>query len=122
MTAVCRALKRDGTPCTLSVHVPNGYCWAHDPGNRERRRKAASNAGRARPNREVQALKDEVREVIGKVERGALDRNDASAMLQGYRVLKDLVELERRVKTTEELAEQLRELKRRVDGQQRAWR
>ena len=61
--------------------------------------------------------------MIAKVEGGALERADAAVVLQGYRVLKDLVELERRVKTTEELAAEIRELRERVElGGQRAAR
>ena len=43
---------------------------------------------------------------------GDQDRNDAAAMFQGYRLLKDLVELDRRVKETDELAAAVEELKR----------
>ena len=113
--AVCGATKRDGTPCTLSATDDNGYCWAHSPVNAEQRRRAASRAGRSKPSREVQAIKASVRDVIAKVERSELERNDAAVMLQGYRVLKDLVELERRVKVTDELAGELTELKEKVE-------
>jgi hypothetical protein len=117
--AVCRATKRNGAPCTQSATDDDGYCWAHSPANAVQRRKAASRAGKAKPNREVHTLKAEVREVIAKVEGGSLDRNDATAMLQGYRVLKDLLELERRVKTTDDLAAQIAELRERIEGGRR---
>ena len=46
------------------------------------------------------------------VKTGELDRNDAAVMIQGYRVLKDLIALERQVKETDELAAEIEELKR----------
>jgi len=44
------------------------------------------------------------------VKSGTRDRNDATAIFQGYRVLKDLIELERRVKETDQLAAELKQL------------
>ena len=118
--AVCRANKRDGTPCTLPANGPDGYCWAHSPDNAAKRKQAASRAGRAKPSREVANLKAEVRSVIAKVESGALDRTDGAVVLQGYRVLKDLVELERKVKATDELAAQVKEIREELDRRERA--
>ena len=118
--AVCRANKRDGTPCTLPANGLDGCCWAHSPANAEERRRAASRAGRAKPSREVANLKAEVRSVIAKVESGALDRTDGAVVLQGYRVLKDLVELERKVKATDELAAQVKEIREELDRRERA--
>jgi hypothetical protein len=60
----------------------------------------------------VAQFKDEIRLLISEVKGGVLDRNDAAVMIQGYRALKDFVELERRVKETDELAAEVEELKR----------
>ena len=121
--AVCRANKRDGTPCTLPANGLDGCCWAHSPANAEERRRSARRAGRAKPSREVANLKAEVRSVIAKVESGALDRTDGAVVLQGFRVLKDLVELERKVKATDELAAQVKEIREELDRRERtrAW-
>ncbi len=123
MSVVCRATKRDGTPCTLPANGPNGLCWAHDPANAGKRQAAASRAGRAKPSREVADLKQEVRSVIAKVEGGTLDRSDGAVMLQGFRVLKDLVELERRARTTDELAAEIAAIREELDRRERtrAW-
>jgi hypothetical protein len=117
--AVCRATKRSGEPCTLAAIDANGFCWAHSPANAEKRRRAASHAGRSKPSKEVAGLKSDVRDVITKVERGELDRNDAAVMLQGYRVLKDLAELDRKVKVTDELAAEVKQLKEEMDRRER---
>jgi hypothetical protein len=108
----CRGTKRNGERCTQSVKPPNVHCWAHDPENADERRRIASRAGSSKGSREVLALKDEIKSLIADVRNGELDRNNAAVMIQGYRVLKDLVELERRTYETEELARQVEELKR----------
>lgn len=108
----CRGIKSNGEQCTLTVEPPDAYCWHHAPERAERRRRAASRAGRARPSTEIRDLKQEVKDLIADVKAGEQDRNDAAVMLQGYRVLKDLVELERRVKETDDLAAEVEKLKR----------
>ncbi len=108
----CRATKANGEPCTLPANGPSGFCWAHAPENAEKRRKAASRAARAKGNKEVALLKEEIKGVIADVRAGDLDRNDAAVMIQGYRALKDFIALERQVKETEELAAEIEELKR----------
>ncbi len=112
MNIQCTAKKANGEPCTLPANGPSGYCWAHAPENAEKRRRAASRAARSKGNREVAALKDEIKALITDVRAGELDRNDAAVMIQGYRALKDFVELERRVHETDQLAAEIEELKR----------
>jgi hypothetical protein len=46
------------------------------------------------------------------VKAGVLDRNDAAVMVQAYRALKDFIELERRVRETDDLAAEIEDLKR----------
>jgi hypothetical protein len=89
------------------------FCHLHDPARSEERRKAARRAGKAKPSsREARELKEEIRDVISAVRSGELDRNNAAVMIQGYRALKDFLELERRVKETDQLAAEIEELKR----------
>jgi hypothetical protein len=56
----------------------------------------ASRAGKSKPTAEVHNLKTEIKAVISDVKAGDLDRNDAAVMIQGYRALRDFMELERR--------------------------
>jgi hypothetical protein len=108
----CSFIKASGERCRGAATAPNGLCWAHDPKNAERRRRTASRGGRAKTNREVADLKDEIRAVIADVRAGDLDRNAAAVMLQGYRALRDFIALERQVRETDELAAEIEELKR----------
>ena len=109
---ICSATKRDGEPCTLPAVGAHGLCWAHAPENAEKRRRAASRAARSKGNREVMTLKEEIKALIADVKAGDLDRNDAAVMVQAYRALKDFIELERRVKETDDLAAEVEELRR----------
>ncbi len=112
MQRQCSAITRAGTRCQRSAEGQNALCFAHDPKNAERRRRTASRGGRGKANREVAALKEEIKSVIADVKAGELDRNDAAVMIQGYRALKDFIALERQVRETDELAAEIEELKR----------
>jgi hypothetical protein len=87
-------------------------CWLHDPARADERHRHASRAARSKGNREVAALKEEIKAVITDVKVGDLDRNDAAVMIQGYRALKDFIALERQIRETDELAAEIEELKR----------
>jgi hypothetical protein len=108
----CSGITREGRRCTVSVNGAQEFCHLHDPARSEERRRQASRAGRARGNREVAALKEEIKAVIADVKVGDLDRNDAAVMIQAYRALKDYIALERQVRETDELAAEIEELKR----------
>jgi ribosomal protein L29 len=111
----CAGIKQDGQQCTVTVEPPQRYCWWHDPANSDKRRRAASKGGRGRAAKEVRDLKAELRALVEDVKSGQLDRNDAGVMIQAYRALKDFIELERRIKETDELADQIEELKREYE-------
>ena len=108
----CSYIKASGERCRGAATGQHGLCWAHDPKNAEARRRTASRGGRGKANREVAALKDEIKALIAEVRKGKLDRNDAAVMVQGYRALKDFIALERQVRETDELAAEIEELKR----------
>jgi len=61
---------------------------------------------------EVRDLKEEIRNLIADVRSGRIDRNNAGVIIQAYRALKDFIELERRMKETDQLAAEIEELKR----------
>src|SRR5215213_188238 len=112
LMGVCRATKANGEGCKAPATGPQGLCWAHAPENAEKRRRMASKAARSKGNREVAALKEEIKSLIADVRAGELDRNEAAVMIQGYRALKDFIALERQVRETDQLAAEIEELKR----------
>jgi hypothetical protein len=105
--SICIAIKRDGSPCTLAAQPENSYCWAHAPENAEHRKRTASKAGGARANGEIGAIKRRLREVAEGVLDGSIDKGKGSVSFQGFGVLIRAIEVERRIKETEELAERL---------------
>lgn len=72
----------------------------------------ASRAGKSNGGGEIRDLKAEIRELIADVRENRVQRNTAAVAFQGYRVLKDIIELERRVRETDELQREIEELKR----------
>ena len=113
MSRQCAGITREGRRCTVSVTgAHDEFCHLHDPTRSEERQRSARRAGKAKGNKEVATLKDEIKDVITGVKAGELDRNDAAVMIQGYRALKDFIALERQVKETDELAAEIEELKR----------
>lgn|SRR5215204_354777 len=109
----CAGIKPDGGRCRVIVTPPNRYCFAHDPTRAHERTRNARKAGRSRTGTgEVRDLKAEIRRVIVAVKGGELDRNDAAVMIQGYRALKDFIELERRLRESDELVAEVEALKR----------
>ncbi len=108
----CAGIKRDGGRCTLPADASSGLCWLHDPARAGERHRHASRAAKSKGNKEVAALKAELKDLIADVKAGELDRNDDAVMIQGYRALKDFIELERRVRETDDLAAEIEDLKR----------
>jgi hypothetical protein len=97
--------------CANPAIGSHGGCYHHDEDFRELRKDRASMAAKSKGNAELKQLKKEVREIIAEVKAGTRDRNEATAIFQGFRVMRDLVELERRVKETDELAKDIAEIK-----------
>src|SRR5215204_1382827 len=100
---LCKATKNDGSPCKGPATSPEGLCWAHDPANANQRKKSASKAGKGKPSRELTRLKDKVYHLIEQVESGDLETVKADKMLQGYRVITAVIELERKIREQEEV-------------------
>jgi hypothetical protein len=118
---VCRATKANGEPCTLAATGSQGFCWAHDPANREKRRKTASKAAKSKPNRELVVIKAQLQSVIDGVLSGAIDRNVGSVAFQGYRTLLQAVSTELAVREQVELVERMEALEEAIRSQKKGW-
>jgi hypothetical protein len=113
---VCRAAKRNGDPCTLPANGPHGYCWAHDPANAEKRRTMASRAARSKPSRELAGVKEQLQDLADKVLAGERDRSDAAVVGQLLNIKLRAIEVERRVRETEELEARIAALEQARGG------
>lgn len=105
--ALCAGIKRDGGRCTVVVGASQDYCYAHDPARQQERKRNASRAGRSRGSGEIASLKDQLRKLASDVLDGKVARGDAVAVNQILNTRARLLEVERRVKETEDLEERL---------------
>jgi hypothetical protein len=119
LMAVCAGYKRDGSPCAITVEPPQSYCWWHDPENAEARRLAASKGGRARPNRELVAVKSQLQEMADEVLSGEVDRAAAAVAGQLLNIKLRAIEQERKLKETEDLEARIEALERAQTGSKR---
>jgi hypothetical protein len=119
--ARCAGTTRDGRQCTVIVKPPQAYCYQHDPARSEERRRNASRAGKSVGGREIRDLKKRISEVIEAVLEGSQDRGRAAVAIQGFNALKSVLELERRIKETEELEARIESLEQTQKGGGRAW-
>ena len=117
--STCKATKRNGEPCTLPANGQQGLCWAHDPKNAERRRKGASRGGRARASRELPSIKTLLEDLTERVLSGELETGRAAVANQLTNTRLRAIEQERKNKETEEFAERVEELERRLSVNQR---
>jgi hypothetical protein len=119
LNGVCRATKRDDSPCTAPATGPDGYCWAHDPAHADQRRRMASKAGKSKGNGEIASLKKQLKDLAAGVLDGSVDRRRAAVANQIHNTLLRAIEQERRMRELEEIAGRLEEveetLQRRKD-------
>ena len=116
MTVQCTAVKRNTERCTLPANGPQGLCWAHDPANAEKRRRGASRGGKARANRELTGLKTQLQDLTHDVLAGDLETGRAAVANQLINTRLRAIELERKIKETDELEARLEALER--DGKE----
>jgi hypothetical protein len=94
---------------------------AFRPARKEERRRNASRAGRSKPNREVAEIKDRLQELTEEVLSGAVATAPYAVANQLINTRLRAIELERKVKETEELEARIEELERtrRTEGGRR---
>lgn len=116
----CAGTKRDGGRCTAVVGPQQTYCYQHDPARAQERRRNAARGGKSSGNREVRDLKRRISEVIDAVLEGSQDRGRAAVAIQGFNALRGVLELERKLKETEELEARIETLEQQQRGG-RSW-
>jgi hypothetical protein len=110
LTVRCTGIKRDNSACTATVEPPQEYCWWHDPANAEKRRRAASKAGKAKPSRELAGIKQRLSDLADDVLEGRQDRAVAAVASQVLNVYLRAVSVELKVREQQEITERLQEL------------
>lgn len=92
----CSGIKGDGTRCRGIAGASNGLCAAHDPARQDARRRAASRAGRSKPNGELQEIRATLRELTEGVISGEIPTATATAASQLLNARIRCVEVSRR--------------------------
>lgn len=102
----CSAITKGGERCRLDA-TNGSFCWFHDPENAEERKRRGRRGGKARGASELSEVKREIRTVVADVLGGRVERGVGAVVFQGYNTLLKAVEVERKVKETEELEERI---------------
>ena len=116
MAMRCAGTKRDNSPCTAAVEPPQRYCWWHDPANADKRRRAASKAGKSKPSRELAGLKAQLQDLTEGVLAGEVLTGPAAVANQLINTRLRAVELERKIKETDELEARLEDLEQATEA------
>src|SRR5215203_3407719 len=103
----CAGKKEDGSPCERIVGASHTYCYSHDPKRAAERRRNASRGGRSKANAEIAGLKARLKKLAADVLSGEVEREAATAVNQIINSQARLLELERKIKETEELEARL---------------
>jgi hypothetical protein len=113
----CAGTKRDNSPCTATVEPPQRFCWWHDPANADKRRRAASKAGKAKPNRELASIKTRLSDLADDVLAAKVDKGVAAVASQVLNVYLRAMSVELRVREQMELIERLESLEEGLEQQ-----
>lgn len=125
--ALCAGIKRDGGRCTATVPPSKEYCYQHDPERQEERKRNAARAGRSRPNRELAGIKTLLEDLTNRVLGGEgvepILTGRASVANQLLNTRLRAVEVERKLRETEELERRLEELEGLLEARkgERRW-
>ena len=92
------------------------HCYQHDPDRSEERKRNASRGGRSRGNGEIADLKGQLKKLAADVLDGKVERGDAVVVNQILNTRVRLLEQERRIRETEELAVRVEALEEVLKG------
>jgi hypothetical protein len=112
--ARCQGIKRDGGRCTASVPEGSQWCFNHDPAHANARKHNTSRAGKSRPNREIGKIKSLLEDLTNRVLEGELPTSVAAVANQLINTRLRAIEVERRVKDTEEFEARLQAVEART--------
>ncbi len=112
----CAGTKRDNSPCTATVEPPQRYCWWHDPANADKRRRAASKAGKSKPSRELTGIKQRLSDLADDVLEERVDKGVGAVASQVLNVYLRAIALELKAREQQELIERLEALEAIASG------
>ncbi len=119
--ARCARIKDNGEKCKADAMPGAEWCYSHDPARAQERRRNASrggkSGGRGRGGGEIIETKALLADLTNQVLAGELKTGSAAVANQLINTRLRAIELERKVKETEELEARIEELERAIEGQ-----
>jgi hypothetical protein len=116
----CTGIKRDGGRCTVVVGASQTHCYQHDPAKAQERQRNASKGGRSKGNQKLARLDKQLEDLAADALADKVERGVAAVVNQIINTRARLIEVERKIKETEEVEARLEELERvleqRKDG------
>ncbi len=106
----CSGIKRDGGRCTVVVGPGQRHCYQHDPARSSERRRNASKGGRSKGNPKLAKLDKQLENLASNALEGKVERGVAAVVNQIINTRARLLEVERKIKETEELEARLEAL------------
>ena len=118
--ARCSAIKADNDRCKVEAMPGDEWCWNHHPDYEEARRRRASKGGkrggRSRPRVELSDLKAQLQDLVRDVLAGYLETGRAAVANRLINTRLRAVELERKIRETEELEARIGALEQQKAG------
>jgi hypothetical protein len=122
--AKCSVIKATGQLCKGDALPGKSYCWSHDPANSEARKRIASRAGkrggRGRPAVDLSEIKSQLAGMLADVLTGRIPTNIAAVANQIQNSRLRVVEVERKLRETDELIERIEALEAAAQAQSSA--
>jgi hypothetical protein len=124
LSPVCPGIKRSGGRCTVGVGPGETWCYNHDPARAEERKRAASRAGKSKPSREIVGIKALLSDLTERVLSGEVETGRAAVANQLVNTRLRAVEIERKIRESDEMEARIEELERAAEGQKggHGWR
>lgn len=117
----CAYIKAGGERCKVGAMSGSSYCYNHEPGKSEERKrnaaKGGNTGGRGRPGAgEITRLRAQLKSLAARVVEGELDTSRGAVANQLIGTQVRLLEFERRLRETEELEERLEAVESTLKG------
>jgi hypothetical protein len=103
----CAGIKRDGGRCAVVVGPGQSHCYQHDPARAEDRRRNASKGGRSKGNQRLAKLDKQLEDLAADTLERKVERGVAAVVNQIINSRLRAVEIARKIREQEELAERL---------------
>src|ERR687894_1845536 len=112
----CSGIKRDGGRCTVIVGPSQTHCYQHDPGRAEDRRRNAAKGGKSKGNPKLAKLDRQLEDLASDALEGKVERGVAAVVNQIINTRVRLLEVERKIRESDELEARIEALERNQEG------